>query len=66
MGSTKPLKKKSCSEKTCPGMNGVSFSIEKTVHLLLHINAILILNVEGMPKLLGLADFTELKYNPTE
>lgn len=47
-------------------MNGVSFSIEKTVHLLLHINAILILNVEGMPKLLGLADFTELKYNPTE
>lgn len=40
--------------------------MQKTVNLLLHIKTILISNVEGVPKLLGLADFTELKHNPIE
>lgn len=40
--------------------------MQKTIDLLLHINTIVILNVQGMPKLLGLADFTELKHNHRE
>lgn len=57
---------KNCIRKTFSGMNRKNFSMQKTIDLLLHINTILILNVQGMPKLLGLADFTELKHNHRE